>query len=84
MRVIAEEAGVSLGGFTPTSRGQGLRPLDDYAPAFVPFFAFFFTFLLTAVSFLRERTQGTMERSTSSIVSPTCRWSCARWRPPCP
>ncbi len=41
--------------------------LDTFAPVFVGFFAFFFVFLLTSVSFLRERLQGSIERL---IVSP--------------
>ena len=36
--------------------------LDYLAPLLVGLFAFFFTFLLSAVSFLRERTSGTLER----------------------
>lgn len=36
--------------------------LDRVAPALVAAFALFFTFLLTGVSFLRERSQGTLER----------------------
>lgn len=36
--------------------------LDYLAPVLVAFFAFFFIFLLSAVSFLRERTSGTLER----------------------
>ena len=36
--------------------------LDHLAPLFIAYFAFFFTFLLSAVSFLRERTSGTLER----------------------
>lgn len=46
--------------------GPEMRVMDYYAPAFVPFVVFFFTFLLTSVSFLRERTQGTMERLLAS------------------
>lgn len=42
--------------------GPEMRAMDYYAPAFIPFIVFFFTFMLTAVAFLRERTQGTMER----------------------
>ncbi|MCX2728339.1 ABC transporter permease [Thermomicrobium sp. 4228-Ro] len=41
--------------------------LDTFAPVFIGFFAFFFVFLLTSVSFLRERLQGSIERL---IVSP--------------
>src|SRR6185503_18577149 len=40
--------------------------LDYLAPVFVAFFAFFFIFLLSAVSFLRERTSGTLERLLAS------------------
>ncbi len=36
--------------------------LDYLAPVFIGFFAFFFIFLLATVSFLRERTSGTLER----------------------
>jgi len=36
--------------------------LDYIAPVYIAFLAFFFVFLLTCVSFLRERSQGTMER----------------------
>ncbi|MCX7623068.1 MAG: ABC transporter permease [Thermomicrobium sp.] len=41
--------------------------LDTFAPVFIGFFAFFFVFLLTSVSFLRERLQGSIERL---VVSP--------------
>ncbi len=36
--------------------------LDYLAPVLIAFFAFFFIFMLSAVSFLRERTSGTLER----------------------
>lgn len=36
--------------------------LDQIAPALIAVFALFFTFILTGVSFLRERAQGTLER----------------------
>jgi len=42
--------------------GSDRTVLDDLAPALIAFFAFFFIFLLSAVSFLRERTSGTLER----------------------
>ncbi|HEU5198040.1 MAG TPA: ABC transporter permease [Ktedonobacterales bacterium] len=40
---------------------------DALAPLFVGLFAFFFIFLLTSVSFLRERSRGTIERL---LISP--------------
>lgn len=42
--------------------GPDYTLLDHLAPLLVGLFAFFFTFLLSAVSFLRERTTGTLER----------------------
>jgi ABC-2 type transport system permease protein len=44
---------------------------DALAPLFVGLFAFFFIFLLTSVSFLRERSRGTIERLLISPLSRT-------------
>ena len=46
--------------------GTDYTLLDYLAPLLVGLFAFFFTFLLSAVSFLRERTTGTLERLMAS------------------
>jgi ABC-2 type transport system permease protein len=46
---------------------RGFRPIDLTAPAFIAFFLYFITFLLTCVGFLRERSTGTLERI---LVSP--------------
>ncbi|MEA1958473.1 MAG: ABC transporter permease [Chloroflexota bacterium] len=43
--------------------------LDNIAPALLAMLALFFGFLLTGISFLRERSQGTMERLMASPVS---------------
>ena len=43
--------------------------LDNIAPALLATLALFFSFLLTGISFLRERSQGTMERLMASPVS---------------
>lgn len=43
--------------------------LDFFAPVVIGFFAFFFVFLLSSVSFLRERSQGTLERLMASPVN---------------
>jgi len=43
---------------------------DSLAPVFIGIFSFFFVFLLTSVAFLRERSQGTIERV---MVSPLTR-----------
>lgn len=47
--------------------GQGV--LDYIAPALLAAMALFFVFILTGVSFLRERSQGTLERLMVSPVS---------------
>jgi len=46
--------------------GPDYTLLDHLAPLLIGLFAFFFTFLLSAVSFLRERTTGTLERLLAS------------------
>jgi ABC-2 type transport system permease protein len=53
----------------PLEAGRGLSTLDYNAPALVAVFAFFFTFLLTSVGFLRERSSGTLERLMASPVT---------------
>ena len=44
-------------------------PMSRFAPAIVAFFAYFFVYLLTGVSFLRERTGGTLERLMATPVT---------------
>ena len=46
------------------------RILDNIAPAMLAMLAIFFGFLLTGISFLRERSQGTLERL---MVAPVTR-----------
>jgi len=43
--------------------------VDYEAPALIGFFAFFFVLLLTAVSFLRERSSGTLERLMAAPIN---------------
>lgn len=54
---------VALEGFV------GPSTLDYNAPVLIAVFAFLFTFMLTSVSFLRERSFGTLERLMASPVS---------------
>jgi ABC-2 type transport system permease protein len=49
-------------------RGEG-DLLDSFAPVFVGYFAYFFVFLLTGVSFLRERIGGTLERLLATPIT---------------
>ncbi|HET7579129.1 MAG TPA: ABC transporter permease [Bacillales bacterium] len=51
--------------------GKDLTSFDNFGPVFIGFFAFFFVFLIAGVSFLRERTTGTLERL---LASPLRRW----------
>ena len=44
-------------------------PVATFAPAIVGFFAYFFVYILTGVSFLRERTGGTLERLMATPVT---------------
>ena len=49
----------------------GVRPstISYAAPALITVFAFLFTFMLTSVSFLRERSSGTLERLLASPIT---------------
>ena len=49
---------------TPTN-----DPITTFAPAIIGFFAYFFVYVLTGVSFLRERTGGTLERLMATPVT---------------
>ncbi|ANB57881.1 ABC-2 type transporter family protein [Anoxybacillus sp. B7M1] len=44
---------------------------DNFGPVLIGFFIFFFVFLIAGVSFLRERTRGTLERL---LATPLKRW----------
>jgi ABC-2 type transport system permease protein len=50
--------------------GEEFDTMDYIAPVYIALLAMFFVFLLTCVSFLRERSQGTMERL---LATPTTR-----------
>lgn len=51
--------------------GPQYTQTDALAPMFVGLFSFFFVFLLASVAFLRERSQGTLERVMVSPLSRT-------------
>ncbi|WP_445488971.1 ABC transporter permease [Niallia sp. 03133] len=50
---------------------MSISQFDSFGPVLLGFFSFFFVFLIAGVSFLRERTSGTLERLLSS---PVRRW----------
>lgn len=78
MRSLASLAGAAIGAPPSAQAGEGTLPvtvratylyggeefdtMDYVAPVYVAFLAMFFVFLLACVAFLRERSQGTMER----------------------
>lgn len=48
-----------------------MSSFDNFGPVFIGLFAFFFVFLIAGVSFLKERTSGTLERL---LATPLRRW----------
>ncbi|KMJ59254.1 ABC transporter permease [Bacillus sp. LL01] len=50
---------------------EGMEMFDNIGPFLIVFFVFFFVFLIAGVSFLRERTSGTLERL---MATPIKRW----------
>ena len=51
--------------------GEQFDVLDYFAPVFIALFATFFVFIYSSVSFLRERSQGTLERLMASPITRT-------------
>jgi ABC-2 type transport system permease protein len=49
--------------------GEQYDFLDSFGPVYITIFVYFFVFMLTGVSFLRERTQGTMERLFATPIT---------------
>jgi ABC-2 type transport system permease protein len=74
-RTIMAGAAAAMGATLPTITHVTVygAPSDDpisrFAPAIVGFFAYFFVYILTGVSFLRERTGGTLERLMATPVA---------------
>jgi len=66
--VVAPLIVMSLAGFSFINSKDVLNRI---APGLICTFAFFFTFLLTAVSFYRERVSGTLERLFTTPVTKT-------------
>ena len=74
-RALIGMAGQATGATPPTIEHQTVYgtpnddPISGYAPALLAFFAYFFVYILTGVSFLRERTGGTLERLMATPVT---------------
>jgi ABC-2 type transport system permease protein len=50
---------------------ESMTSFDNFGPVLIGLFAFFFVFLIAGISFLRERTSGTLERL---MATPLKRW----------
>lgn len=50
---------------------EDMTSFDNFGPILIGFFVFFFVFLIAGVSFLNERTSGTLERL---LATPLRRW----------
>jgi ABC-2 type transport system permease protein len=68
---LASEAGAVLPTITRATvyGSPDATQLDTLAPVVVGFFVYFFVFILTGISFLRERIGGTLERLLATPVS---------------
>jgi ABC-2 type transport system permease protein len=87
MRSLAGLAGTAIGAAPIAQAGEGMLPvtlhatylfggpefdaLDYVAPVYIAFLGMFFVFLLACVAFLRERSQGTMERLAATPATRT-------------
>jgi len=49
----------------------GMSAFDNFGPVLLGFLVFFFTFMVSGISFVRERTTGTLERM---LATPVRRW----------
>ncbi|REJ18254.1 MAG: ABC transporter permease [Paenibacillaceae bacterium] len=72
LAVLQSRAGaVTLPAFEYLHGGPDMSAFDSLSPVLIGLFAFFFVFLIAGVSFLRERTSGTLERL---LATPLRRW----------
>lgn len=74
-KVLVSAAVAAAGARAPTITHETVYgapstdPMVPFAPAIVAFFLYFFVYLLTGISFLRERTGGTLERLMATPVT---------------
>jgi len=71
IKVVVDQAGGVIPTIERTSvyGSPNATQLDTLAPVVVGFFVYFFVFILTGISFLRERMGGTLERLMATPVS---------------
>jgi ABC-2 type transport system permease protein len=63
--------GASAPAFEYLHGSEEMSTFDNISPVLIGLFAFFFVFLIAGVSFLKERTSGTLERL---LATPLRRW----------
>ena len=71
LSAVADTAGAALPAIERATvyGSPNATQMDSLAPVVVGFFAYFFVFILTGISFLRERIGGTLERLLATPVS---------------
>jgi ABC-2 type transport system permease protein len=71
LKTVVDQAGETLPSIERSTvyGSPDATQLDTLAPVVVGFFAYFFVFILTGISFLRERIGGTLERLLATPVS---------------
>jgi ABC-2 type transport system permease protein len=75
LEILRAQAPPQVAGLLPEVRHEALygpqdaNELDTLGPVFVGYFAYFFVFILTGISFLRERVGGTLERLMATPVT---------------
>lgn len=67
----ANQAATFIPVFNYLHGSKDLSSFDSFSPVLIGFFAFFFVFIIAGISFLKERTSGTLERL---LATPLRRW----------
>lgn len=71
VQTMNQAANVSAPEFVYLHGHAEMSSFDNFGPVLIGLFAFFFVFLIAGVSFLKERTSGTLERL---LATPLRRW----------
>jgi ABC-2 type transport system permease protein len=67
-RVMSANAASIQPNVTYLHGSEHMASFDSFGPVLIGFFSFFFVFMLAGVSFLRERTSGTLERLLATPI----------------
>lgn len=66
--IFQNSIGTPISNISYLHGGPDMATFDSTGPVLIGFFSFFFVFLLAGVSFLRERTSGTLERLLATPI----------------